>query len=135
MLSVAAHGGPARQQEQRGMKTPTITETTAEVLVPFIKTLAAAGTLPKVEANAAAAVLREAAKPGAAANLPPRTYGQLLMVKEVARRLDCSSRTVSRMLDDGTLTRRYLREGRAKSLRIAASEVEALTCKGEVASA
>jgi len=114
------------------MQPPTITATTAEVLVAFIKMLAAAGILPKAEANAAVAVLREAAKPGPARQPATATGPQLLTVKEVARRLDCSRRTVARMLDDGTLTRVFLRPGRAKSMRIGAAQVAALASGVEV---
>ena len=53
---------------------------------------------------------------------PPR----LFTTEETAARLSCSSRTRHRMVDDGLLTRRYLRPGNAKSLRFLEVEIAAL---------
>ena len=53
---------------------------------------------------------------------PPR----LFTTEETAAHLSCSSRTRHRMADDGLLTRRYLRPGNAKSLRLPAAETAAL---------
>ncbi len=111
-----------------------ISPTTAGIIAPVLNGLAASGTIPRSEATAAAAVLREATRSGSNPTQPtPETRSQLLTVAETARRLSCSPRTIARMLDDGTLRRRYLRPGNAKSLRIAATEVETLANGWEVA--
>jgi excisionase family DNA binding protein len=114
---------------------PTISPNTAGIIVPFLKTLAASGTIPRTEANAAAVLLRGAAHKGGAAQPAAETLPQLLTLAQAAERLACSRRTVSRMICDKTLTARYLRPGHAKSLRVSAIEVESLTCGQAVAHA
>jgi excisionase family DNA binding protein len=112
------------------MQTPRISTTTADTAGNFFKSLASTGILPKSEATAAAAILREAAnKQRIMPVMLPKS--NLLTVKQAAERFACSSRNVARMLDDGTLTRRYLRPGNAKSLRISSTEIDAIIGGGE----
>ena len=104
----------------------TITTSTAQTVGQVIRTLASAGALPPTEAAAATAALRNAAKPKPAAAPPPKDKPGLLTRAQVAELLKCSPRNVSRMAEDGTLTRRYLRAYNAKSLRFIEAEVLAL---------
>lgn len=90
--------------------------------------------VPASEGKAAVRILEAACRPTRVDMQPSLPAGpRMLTVAEAARRLSCSTRTVARMLDDGTLSRRYLRPGNAKSLRVSAIEVEALACGQEVA--
>jgi excisionase family DNA binding protein len=102
-----------------------ISEDTARTAAELLRTMGKTGSLPKTEANAAAAILRSAAKPNGPETTRPKATG-LLTTAQVATRLNCSRRSVFRMADDGVLTRRFLRPGNAKSLRFIEAEVMAL---------
>lgn len=110
------------------MKT-RISATTAETIGAMAISMGKTGALPRTEANAAAAVLRDAAKGQKPESEAGRRAAKLLTTAQVAERLTCSKRTVERMADEGGLTRRYLRPGNAKSLRFSEAQVEAL-CTG-----
>jgi len=102
-----------------------ISQDTARTAGEFLRTMGTTGALPRSEAAAAAAILRQAAK-NQRQEGRPQTAGSLLTAGKVAQRLNCSSKTVLRMADAGQLTRRYLRPGNAKSLRFSEAEIEAL---------
>jgi excisionase family DNA binding protein len=110
------------------MESPRISQSTVQTFRRAVALL----DVPVSEGKAAVRILEQAAvrpnqtKPQGEGPTGPR----LIKVAEAAKRLSCSRSTVNRMLDDGLLTRRYLRPGNVKSLRIAAAEVDALA-KGE----
>jgi len=84
--------------------------------------------VPTSEGKAAVLILEAASRPVKSETPTSQTVGpRLLTVKQAADCLACSPRTVSRLLDDGTIKRRYLRPGNAKSLRISITDVEMLT--------
>lgn len=106
-----------------------ISATTAETIGAMAISMGRTGALPRTEASAAAAVLRDAAKAQKPENEGRKKATGLLTTAQVAVRLNCSKRTVERMAGEGSLTRRYLRPGNAKSLRFSEAEVEVL-CTG-----
>ena len=108
------------------MDIPRISLATAETIGSFITPLGKTGTVPRTEAIAAVAILRNAAKSQTNAKPAPKDKSGLLTRAQVAELLKCSPRNVSRMAEDGTLTRRYLRADNAKSLRFIEAEVLAL---------
>ncbi len=110
-----------------------ISLTTAETVGAMALSMGKTGALPQIEAKAVMKALQEAARKSGQDTAPKEKSVRLLTTKQAAERLGCSRRTVLRMLDDGTLTRRYLRPGKAKSLRISAEDIDAMAGKGGLA--
>jgi len=108
------------------MAPAPITLQEAELLGNMAVAMVGTGTISRAAANAAKAILRKAADPQTAQATATKAEFGLLKAQQVADRLSCSRRNVFRLADDGTLTKRYLRSGIAKSLRFIEAEVSAL---------
>ena len=115
------------------MDTLRISKQTADTFVPTIQSWGKTGVIPLSEARTLASIVRNAAKVGKEDAATPKAKPGMQTTAQVATRLQCNRKTVLRMADDGTLTRRYLRPGNPKSLRFSEAEVDALCSGGHAA--
>ena len=96
-----------------------ISPTAINTIVTCLRTPVELGLLSKDEVREARKLLS-----GVATSSAGQEHEQLLKVAEVARRLNCSSRTILRMAAQGLLERVHLVPGSPKSLRFRAGDVE-----------
>ena len=106
-----------------------ISQNTAKVISPVIRGMAQAGSLPKVEANAAVSILNEACKETMPTTPVVKSKSILLTTAQAALRLGVCTRTVLRMREEGILKGVKL-TGSHKSLRFPESEVERIVNEG-----
>lgn len=101
---------------------PRINQQTPETFSTFAAPAVATGSLTQAEFDAAIALLVEAANP----NLPAPKQDRLITFTAAGEQLGVCSRTVHRMLTDGELEGRRLRQGKPNTQRIFQSSIDAL---------
>ncbi len=98
-----------------------ITENTIRSVKQFVKPGIESGLIPREQFD----LMVKAARGNDSRKEPKRYPAEMLTVKKVAEILNCSTKTVYRMRDNGTLKGVYLTESR-KSLRFSMKGIEKL---------